>query len=218
MGLAGAWYFSRIQGADLTARETKRFVFRGRYRYFYALNILFGARKLLFLVFAPWLLIKNHGCRPETIATLTLIAAGLSYYFRQALGKLVDTWGERNVFLLDAATLIVICFIFATLTNIWVLYTAFIIENLMFAMRIARTTYLKKIALHESDITPTISLGITMDHVISMTTPALGGLLWVHLGYASVFWASMSLAVFSFLVARHIPANLGKTTTVPQGQ
>nr|MBP7459987.1 MFS transporter [Candidatus Delongbacteria bacterium] len=72
------------------------------------------------------------------------------------------------------------------------------------AMRIARTTYLKKIADHPGEILPSLALGITMDHVVSMTIPVLGGLAWFHFGYQSVFYGATGLAVLSWLVALRI--------------
>jgi dipeptide/tripeptide permease len=86
-------------------------------------------------------------------------------------------------------------------------------DNLMFATRIARTTYLNKIAEKKTDIAPTLSLGVTLDHSVSMTIPALGGLLWAAYGYKSVFMAASLLSVAGFAVAlavkdghRKIPA------------
>ena len=67
--------------------------------------------------------------------------------------------------------------------------------------RIARTTYLNKLAEHKSDIAPTISLGVTMDHAVSMTIPAAGGLLWAAYGYKSVFIAASLLSVAGFFAA-----------------
>ncbi|MBP7461399.1 MAG: MFS transporter [Candidatus Delongbacteria bacterium] len=173
-GLMAAYMFYRIDEHRLASQETVRFVIRKKYHLFYWLNVLFGARKQLFLTFGPWLLVKNFGCRPQTIALLTLVGAALSFFFRQELGKLIDRWGERRVFFLDAGVLVVICLVYAISKQVYLLYAAFIMDNLMFAMRIARTTYLKKIADHPGEILPSLALGITMDHVVSMTIPVLG--------------------------------------------
>ena len=64
------------------------------------------------------------------------------------------------------------------------LYFLFIVDNLMFATRIARTTYLNKIAVEKRDIPATLSIGITMDHAESMSVPLLGGLLWTAYDYS----------------------------------
>ncbi|MFA5138265.1 MAG: MFS transporter [Elusimicrobiota bacterium] len=205
--LAASWAFSRM-GSE-SEGGGPRIVFRSEYRHFYWLNVLFGARKQVFLTFAPWLLVTVFGTSPGAMAALFMAASVLGVVFRQAFGDFVDRFGERRMFYADAAILFVICAGFALSANRWLLYGLYILDNLMFATRIARTTYLGKIAKDKSDIPATLSLGITMDHAVSMTVPALGGMLWNACGYPSVFWAASLLAGAVFLVAGriHLPSN-----------
>ncbi len=198
--LASAALFARVKTAT-SEPGGKRFVFRPKYKYFYYLNIIFGARKQIFLTFAPWVLVTIYGVTPAVMAALMFAAAFLGVVFRQAFGIVVDKFGERKMFIADAIILVGICAGFALSADKWLLYSLFILDNLMFATRIARTTYLNKIAEHKSDIAPTISLGITMDHVVSMTVPALGGILWAAYGYKSVFMAASLLSIAGFAVA-----------------
>ena len=71
--------------------------------------------------------------------------------------------------------------------DLWVLYGAYMLDHILFALRVARTTYLKKIAVDPADITPTISLGITIDHVVAMSLPVLSGIIWERYGHQWVF-------------------------------
>jgi predicted MFS family arabinose efflux permease len=146
-------------------------------------------------------LITVYGVSPARMAALLMTSAFLGVVFRQAFGIVVDKFGERKMFIADAVILVFICAGFVFSVNRALLYCLFILDNLMFATRIARTTYLDKIAEHRSDIAPTISLGITLDHAVSMTVPALGGLLWAAYGYQSVFMAASLLAAAGFAVA-----------------
>jgi len=201
--LAAAWAFGRL-GAPEGSGGGRRVVWRGEYRWFYWLNVLFGARKQVFLTFAPWVLVTVFKTPARTMAVLFLTAAALGVVFRQAFGEAVDRFGERKVFYADAAILFVICAGFALSRNIWVLYALYILDNLMFATRIARTTYLDKIAVDRKDIPATLSLGVTLDHAASMTVPVLGGLLWAACGYPAVFWTASVVAGAVFLVARRV--------------
>jgi len=197
-----AFMFARVKtGGGDAAPGGKRFVFRKKYKYFYILNILFGARKQIFLTFAPWVLVTVYGVSPAVMAGLMLTASFLGVVFRQAFGIVVDKFGEQKMFIADSIILVGICAGFSLSVHKWLLYGLFILDNLMFATRIARTTYLNKIAEHKSDIAPTISLGITIDHAASMTVPMLGGLLWAAYGYKSVFMAASLLSVAGFAVA-----------------
>ena len=94
------------------------------------------------------------------------------------------------MFMADAVILLFICAGFAFSVYRPLLYALYILDNLMFATRIARTTYLNRIAESRADIAPTISMGITMDHAVSMIMPVLGGLLWAAYGYRAVFLAA----------------------------
>ena len=170
-------------------------------------NILFGARKQIFLTFAPWVLVTVYGASPALMAALAVISYFLGVVFRQAFGVVVDKFGERRMFIADALILLVICGGFAFSAYRPVLYALFILDSLMFATRIARTTYLNKLAEHRSDIAPTLSLGVTMDHAVSMSIPSAGGLLWAAYGYRSVFMAAALLALAGLAAALSINDN-----------
>jgi len=209
--VASAFLFARIpSGGGAAAPGGRSFVFRRRYKWYYLLNVLFGARKQIFLTFAPWVLVTRYGASPAVMAALAVAAACLGVVFRQAFGALTDRIGERRMFIGDSVILLGICAGFAYSSALPLLYGLFILDNLMFATRIARTTYLNRIAEEKSHIAPTVSFGITIDHAVSMTIPAAGGLLWAAYGYRSVFLAASLLAVAGFLAALAVDDGRGK--------
>ncbi|MDD2805286.1 MAG: MFS transporter [Elusimicrobiales bacterium] len=211
--LASAFLFARMKkGGEEGAPGGRRFVFRWKYKWYYLLNILFGARKQIFLTFAPWVLVTQYGASPAVMAALGMAAAGLGVVFRQAFGALTDRIGERRMFLADSLILLFICAGFAFATVRPLLYAIFILDSLMFATRIARTTYLNRIAEEKSHIAPTVSFGVTIDHAVSMAVPAAGGLLWAAYGYRSVFLAASLLAVAGFLAALAVDDGKKKNT------
>jgi hypothetical protein len=78
------------------------------------------------------------------------------------------------------------------------------LDHVLFALRVARTTYLKKIARDPTEITPTVSLGVTIDHAVAMTLPILSGWIWVTYGYRWVFILAAAIAVGGFFVCLRI--------------
>ena len=84
------------------------------------------------------------------------------------------------------------------------LYAAYVLDSVLFALRIARTTYLKKIADDPADITPTISMGITIDHLVAMSLPVVSGYLWEAYGYRWVFLLAGAIALAGFFVCLRI--------------
>ncbi len=214
--LVSAAMFARMKtAAEDSAPAGKRFIFRWKYKWFYLLNIFFGARKQIFLTFAPWVLVTVYGASPAVMAALALTAAGLGVFFRQGFGEIVDKFGERKVLAGDGILLLFICGGFAYLSFKPALYALFIIDNLMFAMRIPRTTYLNRIAEHKSDIAPSLSLGVTMDHAVSMIIPAAGGLLWAACGYKAVFIAASGLAAGIFFVSLGVDERPRRAAAAP---
>jgi hypothetical protein len=68
----------------------------------------------------------------------------------------------------------------------------------------ARSTYMRKIAVDPGDVTPTLSAGTSFDHVVAMTIPFFGGLLWASLGYKYVFLAAAGIAIVNLLLCLRI--------------
>jgi len=206
---AGVCYFMLRTGKNDAA--SRRFVLKKKYGIFYAISALFGVRKQIFLAFGGWVLVSMYAVPVSTIALLFFIAAVIGVIVRPLLGDVIDWLGERVVLASDEIILVLICLsyafagdLFERETALLVLYGAYIMDSVLFALRIARTTYLKKIADHPSEITPTISMGITIDHVVAMTLPILSGYVWEHLGFRYVFLIAGAIAVGGFFVCLQI--------------
>lgn len=193
-------------------RPPRYLLFKKKYALFYLLNILFGARKQIFLTFAPWVLIRLFGQGVETFAILSLIGTGVGLFFRPLLGRAIDQIGEKRIIVAESAGLIIICILyafaprwFAAPLALTVVMACFITDQVLFAVNMARATYLNRIADSADDIAPTLSMGVTLDHMVSMTVPLGGGLLWASLGYQWVFISAAVIAVINLLTALKIP-------------
>ncbi len=190
---------------------SRKLVYRKEYHIFYAISALFGIRKQIFLVFGTWVLVDLHGVPVSTIALLYFLASLLGVVLRPLLGDVIDWLGEKKVLATDELMLIVVCLIYAFSSmvlpkpyDLYVLYGAYVLDHILFALRVARTTYLKKIAMDPSDITPTISLGITIDHSVAMTLPVLSGYIWERYGHQYVFLLAAAVAVVGFFICLRI--------------
>jgi hypothetical protein len=200
--LAGFSYM-RVRVGE-TAIRSRRLVWKKKYGIFYAISALFGVRKQIFLAFGGWVLVSLHQVPVSTVALLYFIAAGLGVLFRPLLGDVIDWVGERVVLATDEILLLGICLIYAFVDDVRLLYVAYILDSILFALRIARTTYLKKIADDPADITPTISMGITIDHVVAMSLPVLSGWLWEAYGHKWVFLLAGAIALGGFFICLQI--------------
>lgn len=191
---------------------SRRLVFKRKYWLFYALNIVFGARKQIFLTFAPWVLIRIFNSGVGTFAMLGFIGTILSLGFRPLLGRAIDVLGEKLIISLESCLLIIMSILygfsptwFSSGTAVIIIMACFVADQLLFSVRMARTTYLNRIVDTPDDLAPTLSMGITLDHAVSMLIPLLGGLLWTYYGYVPVFMASGIIAVINLVLAGFIP-------------
>ena len=187
------------------------FVFRKKYTLYYILSVVNGARKQIFLTFAPWVLIKEFNVDPPTFAILGLIVAVLSILTRTIVGNAIDVKGERFVLSLEAIILIIICMGYSFAADllpagIAVIFIAacYVIDNSLSVVEMARSTYVKKIAICPEDVIPTLSAGTSFDHVIAMSIPFVGGLLWTTVGYKYVFIVAAFIAVINLFLSLKI--------------
>ena len=188
-----------------------KFVFRKRYSLYYVLACVSGARTQIFMTFAPWVLVKVFSVKPQMFAILGMIVALVSIGTRKVIGKLIDSRGERFVLTIEAILLFAICLGYAFSASIFpagiavvIIAGCYIIDSSMSVVEMARSTYARKIAIDLDDVTPTLSTGLSMQHIASMLIPVCGGLLWAAFGYQAVFMGAAVIALLNFILSRRI--------------
>ena len=184
------------------------------YRLFYILNVLSGARKQLFITFAPWVLVNVMNQPTQIMATLFTIGGVIGIIFQPLLGWAIDKLGERTVLASEAVILIFVCFgygfakfLFGLDTAFLVVCVCFLIDQMIFSVSMARATYMKKIAIQPDHIQPALTAAVTIDHVFSITAALVGGVIWNTFGFQYVFLLGVGIAVINFFTALqvHIP-------------
>jgi len=147
----------------------------------------------------------------QTLATLYTIGGIIGILFQPLLGKTIDKFGERFVLTTEAFVLIFVCLGYGFSRSIFPENTAFLItcvcyllDQMLFSVSMARSTYMKKIALDATDIQPALSAAVSIDHVFSITIALLGGVIWNEFGFQYVFLLGMAIALTNFFVARLI--------------
>jgi len=207
LALTGAYIISRMRPLRRHEGPRPKLVVKRKYGLYYALAVLFGARKQIFITFGPWVLIKIFGQRPSTFGLLSIIASSVGVFMVPQLGRWVDRLGERAILMSEAALLVCVCLSygyaqrFAGPFALHLVCATLVADELLFSVGMARTTYMDKIAETKADLTASLSLSVSVDHVVSMSVPTLGGWLWVTYGYPSVFVAGAAIAAINFIVA-----------------
>ncbi len=209
--LGGFFYFRLKPQQRHTKRE--KLVVRREYGLYYILCTLFGVRKQVFITFAPWVLVTIYGEPASTFAKLWIVSALVGVFFQQKLGDLIDTWGERNVLMADGAVLVLICLGYAFANNLglpqgWpvrVLYVCYVLDQMLFGVENARSAYLAKIARKPEDVSPSLSMGISLNHAVSMLVPFIGGkFVWDVFGYEWVFVGAAAVSVLTIIASYRV--------------
>lgn len=214
-------YLDRLTQWKGTVEKKERFVFRIEYRYFYLLVILYGMQKQIMMVYGPWVLIDLLNKKADTLSLLSIIGSLIGVFFMPALGKWLDKFGVKKLLYWDAWSYILVYVVYGLLCvgfvegflpkegiGLILAYGIFVADRMSTQMGMIRTIYLKKIAVKDSDITPTLSLGQSLDHVVSIAVAFLGGLLWSTLGPQYVFFITALLSLINLHVARKVDPSL----------
>jgi hypothetical protein len=208
--LAGALVMTGMRPVRHHVGARPKLVVKRKYGLFYLLSILFGARKQIFITFGPWVLIKVFKQPPSTFGLLSIIASAIGVWMLPQLGRWIDRLGERAILMAEAALLVFVCVSygyaerFAGSLALYVVGGTLVLDELLFSVGMARTTYMDKIAETRADLTASLSLSVTIDHAVSMTVPAFGGYLWVKYDYPTVFLAGAVIAVITLVAASRV--------------
>ena len=188
-----------------------KFTMRREYGLFYWLNILYGTRKQLFLTFAPWVLIKIFDQKTEMVATLLTIGGVAGIFFNPFLGRAIDRYGERRILMGEAVVLIAVCLgygfsrqLFHETAALYVAFACFISDQLLMSVSMARATYLQKIAVKPEDVPQTLTMGVTIDHIFSISIALVSGLIWEKMGYQYVFLLGAVIALINLFSASRV--------------
>jgi len=198
-----------------TAQRTDM-VLKWRYWLYYALVFMGGARRQIFIVFAPFMMVEKFGMEVEGLAAIFLINYVANMIFGPLVGHCISRFGERMSLILEYIGLFGVFSLYVGVYYFdwsWEMAaTLYVIDHLLFAMAFAQKTYFQKIADPE-DQAPTAAVAFTINHIAAVFLPAALGYLWL-VSPAAVFGLAVAMSLVSlalaFLVPRH-PADGNET-------
>lgn len=197
-----------------TVRVKRRYIYRKEYRLYYWLCMIYGARKQIFLTFGPWVLVDVFRQPVTTMTMLFFIVAAIGIVVKPWVGHLIDKVGEKFVLSGEAMIFLLTCLgyvfaenLFRPSVAIFFIYICYVTDWTIDSVGMARTTYMRKIALKPDEVSPSLSLGTSLDHVVTIFLPILGGLVWYKSGpggYRYVFLGGAVIALINFISCRRI--------------
>jgi len=179
-----------------TKEKKPRLLLKRRYWLYYVLILFEGSRMQVFSTFGTLVLVQHYGLGPRQISLLLVVSGIVNFLAAPPLGRLIDRLGERLT-LSASYVALALCFMgYATVHNAWFLGVMLIAINLLVTLRIGLSTYVNRIAPPE-ELTPTLSAGVSINHITSVTMSLLAGTLLRIVGYEGLCWGAVIIIVLS---------------------
>jgi hypothetical protein len=189
--------------------QHRHMVLRRRYWLYYALQLMAGARRQIFVVFAGFMMVEKFGMHVSQMTLLLLVNYLINMAVAPMMGRALGRFGERNVMGFEYIGLTLVFLAYGGLYWFgWGLMVAsglYILDQLFFALSFSLKTYFQKIA-DPKDIAPTAAVAFTINHIAAVFLPAALGYLWATSpDYVFLLGAGMAVVAFGLicLIPRH---------------
>jgi predicted MFS family arabinose efflux permease len=190
-----------------TKKAQPRLLFKKRYWLYYVLLLFEGSRMQVFAAFNLMVLVYNYGLTAMQISLLLLASGVVNFLLSERLGRLLDTAGER-VTLTVGYIALALCFVgYATIDNVWFLGLMVVFINLLVTLSMGLSTYVNRIAPPE-ELTPTLSIGVSFNHITSVGMSFVAGALLPIIGYKALCWGAVVIIAASVPFAMAIRTNI----------
>ena len=207
---AAALVVIALKETTLSAHH-RRFYFARKFRKFYMLEVFYGARKQIFITFAPYVLIVHYGADPSIMSILFAICAGFGILLSPLIGKLIDKVGYKLVMVVDTIILVFVCLLYGFSHRLFphniaflVVCINYILDSIISMGSMAANVYVQRIASNQEEVTATLSTGISVNHIISIFIALMGGWIWAVTGIEFLFTLSAILGLINSIYAATI--------------
>lgn len=204
---AGIWAMFQRPELEGLPRQRKGMVLRARYWLFYVLTALSGARRQIVMVFSAFLLVQHFSFSLRDMSLLLLGSHLINWLLNPFIGGVINKVGEKRLLGVKYLCVIAICTGYVYCDHAWLAAALFIVDQVLFCFTISIRTFFQKIADRE-DIAPSMAVGVTVNHIVAVAVPVVGGMLWM-VDYRIPFWMGTGFGLLSLAAVLCIPARPG---------
>lgn len=197
--------------------KNHKLLFRKRYMPYYMVTLAYGCQKRIKIVFAPWVIINLLGQGADTVALLTIVVHLAGTWLAPVIGKMLDKLGVRKMLWVEA---VYIAASFSTMGLLagmlaagtfdlgdgltWLVFGAYVLCVLFEQFNMVHSYMMRTIALDPSEVTRTLSVGLSVDHIMAIIASPVMGLIWNGWGVQYVFYLAALSALFQIAAAAMI--------------
>lgn len=200
--LAAGWCLTQNPTSKNIPPQHKKMVLRWRYWLFYMLNFLAGARRQIFVAFAVFLMVDKFQFTIQEVTLLFIANNVINWWLSPAIGRAVNTYGERKVLTLEYAAMVFVFVSYAYVESKILVAFLYVLDHIFFNFSLAIKSYFQKIA-DPADIAPSMAVSFTINHIAAVVVPALGGMLWM-VDYKIPFLGAAGISVMSLILVQFI--------------
>lgn len=214
---AGAVILLAAMAMSAPRKDTVRnhkLLFRKCYMPYYMVTLAYGCQKRIKIVFAPWVVINMLGRGADTVALLTIVVHLAGTWLAPVIGRMLDKLGVKRMLWLEAVYIAVSFSVMGLLAGMlaagtfdsgswqtWLVYGAYVLCVLFEQFNMVHSYMMRAIALDPSEVTRTLSVGLSVDHVMAIIASPVMGLIWHAWGVQYVFYLAALSALFQVAAA-----------------
>ena len=194
--------------------KNHKLLFRKRYMPYYMVTLAYGCQKRIKIVFAPWVIINLLGQGADTVALLTIVVHLAGTWLAPVIGRMLDRLGVKKMLLVEAVYIAVSFLTMGWLAGMlaggsfglrdpltWLVYGAYVLCVLFEQFNMVHSYMMRSIALDPGEVTRTLSVGLSVDHVMAIIASPVMGMIWHTWGEQYVFVAAMLSALLQVAAA-----------------
>lgn len=200
--LAGLWALGRNPSAANMPPQRKKMFLKRKYSLYYVLTFLAGARRQVLTTFAVLLLVKKFGMGVSGVAALFLVNNVVNMVVNPLIGRAINRFGERLLLTVEYSVVVCVFAVYAFSDCKWLVCGLYVVDQLFFNFAMCLSTFFQKIA-EPKDISPTMAVGFTINHIAAVAIPVTGGALWLW-SPTWVFVGGMALSLCSLVAVQFI--------------
>lgn len=198
----GAWGLLQNPLTREVPLQLKKMVFRRKYWLFYLLTFLAGARRQVFVAFVVFFMVERLSFTIREITLLFVLNNAVNYFLSPLIGRAILRFGERKVLSLEYGSLVFIFLAYAVVDSKMLVSVLYVLDHIFFNFSMAIRTFFQRIA-DPGDISSSMAVGFTINHIAAVMLPALFGFLWM-VDYRIPFVGGAILAFLSLTTVQFI--------------
>lgn len=189
-------------------KPKSKFIMRKQYMPYYLTLIAYGCQKRIKLVFGPWIVIELMGKGADTVALLAIVTSFLGTFFSRHLGRMLDKKGLKFTMIFEGLYLLIVSAALGIAAGAlergllgkdgwmtFIVYAIYILAYLLEQFNMVHAYMMRRLAIDPSEVTESLSVGLSLDHVLAITVSSVFGVIWARFGAEYVFFICAATAL-----------------------